>query len=205
MDALPDTNLGLRERKKLRTRAAIQRHAMRLFLEKGFDRTTIEEIAEAADISPSTFFNYFEGKEAVVFEDELDPLILEAFDAQPPTTPPIHALRTAMRTVFSRLTPDQEQLMQQRMRLLASTPELRSAMMNQFAELVDQIGDILASRAGRPANDFALHNIAGAVLGVLMSVMVAVGEKPSRDMVELADSALAHLEAGLPVDWPAPE
>lgn len=205
MDGLPDTSLGLRERKKQRTRAAIQKEAMRLFLRKGFDETTIEEIAEAAEISPSTFFNYFAGKEAVVFEDELDPLILAAFDAQPADTPPIHALRTAMRTVFSRLTPDQEQLMQQRIQLLATTPELRSAMMNQFAELVDQIGDILASRAGRRPNDFALHNIAGAVLGVLMSVMIAMAEKPARDMIQLADSALAHLEAGLPLDWPSPE
>lgn len=205
MDTLPEASPGLRERKKQRTRAAIQKEALRLFLAKGFDDTTIEDIAEAVEVSPSTFFNYFPSKEAVVFEDELDPLILAAFEAQPAETPPIHALRTAMRTVFSRLTREQEQVMRQRMELLASTPGLRSAMLDQFAELVDQIGDVLASRAGRRPNDFALHNIAGAVLGVLMSVMIALAETPSRDMVQLADSALAHLEAGLPLDWPPPE
>ncbi len=205
MAALPEPRAGLRERKKQRTRAAIQKEALRLFLKEGFAATTIEDIAEAAEISPSTFFNYFPSKEAVVFEDELDPLILAASDAQPQDAHPVHALRAAMRTVFSQLSPEQERLMRQRVQLMATTPELRAAMLTQFSDLTDQIGDVLASRVGRNRNDFALHNVAGAVLGVLMSVIIAMAEKPSRDMVGLADSALAHLEAGLPLDWPSPE
>lgn len=192
---------GLRERKKLRTRASIQKEAMRLFLEKGYEETTIEDIAEAVDISPSTFFNYFPSKEAVVFQDDLDPLILEAFDAQPSTVNPIRRLRNAMRAVFENLTPDQERLVRERTQLFLSTPELRGAMLSQFADLVNQIAELLATRVGRETSDFAVRNMAGAVLGVLLASMLMITEDPKADMVKLADSALEHLEAGLPLDW----
>ena len=192
---------GLRERKKLRTKAAIQKEALRLFLDKGFEETTIEDIAEAVEISPSTFFNYFPSKEEVVFQDELDPLILQAFDAQPANLNPIRKLRNAMRVVFSQLTPEQETLMRERTQLLLSTPELRGAMLSQFADLVDQIAGLLASRVDRKADDFAIHNMAGAVLGVLMSAVNTVANDPSVDILKITDRALAHLEAGLPLDW----
>ena len=192
---------GLRERKKLRTRTSIQKEAMRLFLEKGYEETTIEDIAEAVEISPSTFFNYFPSKEAVVFQDELDPLILEAFDAQPSTVNPIRRLRNAMRAVFQNLTPDQERLVRERTQLFLNTPELRGAMLSQFADLVNQITELLATRVGKKTTDFAVRNIAGAVLGVLLASMLVVTEDPKADMLKLSDSALAHLEAGLPLDW----
>ncbi|HET9781550.1 MAG TPA: TetR family transcriptional regulator [Candidatus Dormibacteraeota bacterium] len=192
---------GLRERKKLRTRAAIQKEAMRLFLEKGFEETTIEEIAEAVEISPSTFFNYFPSKEAVVFQDDLDPLIIAAFDAQPADVNPIRRLRVAMRTVFSQLTPEQETLIRERTQLFMATPELRGAMLSQFADLVEQVTELLAQRAGSGTSDFAVRNMAGAVLGVLLASMLTIARDPKTDMVEIADSALEHLEAGLPLDW----
>jgi len=193
---------GLRERKKLKTRTMIQKEAMRLFLDKGFDETTIEDIAEAVEISPSTFFNYFPSKEDVVFEDELDPLILTAFDALPSDMHPISRLRKAMQAVFTRLTPEQGIVMRERMQLLATTPELRGAMMSQFAGLVDQIAHLLGPRVGRTRDDFAVHNIAGAVLGVMLAAMLEIIDNPKADLLKVTDDALAHLEAGLPLDWP---
>jgi len=121
---------GLRERKKLKTRAAIQKEALRLFAEKGYEETTIEEIAAAVEISPSTFFNYFPSKEAVVFQDDLDPLIFAAFNAQPADVGPITALRNAMRTVFSGIPPDVRAMMQTRTALVLASPELRAATLN---------------------------------------------------------------------------
>jgi len=190
---------GLRERKKLRTRSAIQKEAIRLFLEKGYSETTIEDIAEAVEISPSTFFNYFPSKEAVVFQDDLDPLILDALHNQPPDVPPITALRKAMVQVFAKLPPEANALVRQRAELVMSTPELRAATLNQFADLVDQVAVPLAQRLGRSTNDFAVRNMAGAILGVLIASYFATVHDPKTDFVELIDRSLAHLEAGLPL------
>ena len=195
----PEVAIGLRERKKLRTRALIQKEAIRLFLERGFEATTIEEIAEAAEISPSTFFNYFPTKEEVVFQDELDPLILAAFNAQPEGTHPIRALRDSMKTVFGQLTAEQDNVMRQRISLMSSTPALRSAMLTQFADLVDQIAELIAGRVGREPTDFAIRNLAGALLGVMMSALLIASSDPKADMIDVADRAMAHLEAGLPL------
>src|SRR5438552_2847567 len=195
----PEVAIGLRERKKLRTRALIQKEAIRLFLERGFEATTIEEIAEAAEISPSTFFNYFPTKEEVVFQDELDPLILAAFNAPPEGTHPIRALRDSMKTVFGQLTAEQDNVMRQRISLMSSTPALRSAMLTQFADLVDQIAELIAGRVGREPTDFAIRNLAGALLGVMMSALLIAASDPKADMIDVADRAMAHLEAGLPL------
>ena len=192
-------SIGLRERKKLKTRAAIQKEALRLFLEKGYEATTIEDIAEAVEISPSTFFNYFPSKEAVVFQDDLDPVIFAAFNAQPADVSPITALRNALRTVFSELPPDERATMQTRTALVLSSPELRAATLNQFAELVNQFADLLGHRVGRSSTDFAVRNMAGALLGVMMAAYFAAAADPGADLMDVIDKSMAHLEAGLPL------
>ena len=202
MDALPETRLGRRERKKLRTRALIQREALRLFLEKGFEATTIEEIAEAADIAPSTFFNYFPTKEDVVLQDDLDPVLLEAIHVEPAGLGPIAVLRNAIHHVFSQLTPEQNAIFRRRLALMASNPTLRAAFLNQSANQLDEIVAVVAGRAGRSSADFAVRNLAGALLGVMMATFLAAVKDPDVDVLGLADQALAHLEAGLPLDWP---
>jgi AcrR family transcriptional regulator len=199
LNPLPEVTLGLRERKKLKTRTAIQREALRLFQERGFQATTIDEIAEAVEISPSTFFNYFATKEDVVMQDDLDPLIMAAVNAQPPELGPITALRNAMTSVFSELPPELDTLMRQRMTLIAADSELRAAMLNQFAGLVDAVAQVLAVRAGRSSADFALRNLAGALMGVFMSAVLTAADDPQTDLVRLIDQAMAHLEAGLPL------
>ena len=72
---------SLRERKKARTRASLREHALRLFREQGYQATTVEQIAAAAEVSPSTFFRYFPTKEDLVLQDDMDTRLLDAFAA----------------------------------------------------------------------------------------------------------------------------
>ena len=92
----PAPVLGLRERKKVKTRAAIREHALRLFREQGYAETTVDQIADAAEVSPSTFFRYFPTKEDVVLDDEFDPMLAAAFRSQPPELTPIQAVRASL-------------------------------------------------------------------------------------------------------------
>ncbi len=197
---MPEQPLGLRERKKLRTRAAIQREAMRLFLEKGFDATTVDEIAAAADISPSTFFNYFPTKEDVVLTDDLDPLILDAFNRQAAGLSPVAAMRRAMSEVFSAIPPEEAEVVRERVALMAREEGLRAAMLSQFASLIQEIAELIAQRDGRDPGDFRVRNLAGAVMGVMMASILAAADDPKADFLGLAERGLDHLEAGLPLD-----
>jgi AcrR family transcriptional regulator len=196
---LPESALGLRERKKLKTRAALQKEAMRLFLKQGFAETTIEQIAGAAEVSPSTFFNYFASKEDLILQDDLDPVIIAAFNAQPPELGPVAALRAAMNSTFSAISAEEMAMVQQRTALVQRDPDVRAAMLSQFAGMVEQIAEVLAPRTGRSSTDFAVRNLAGAVIGVLMSSVLAAASEPEADLTKLADAAMAHLEAGLPL------
>jgi AcrR family transcriptional regulator len=110
---------GLRERKKARTRAAIRDHAMRLFEEQGYAATTVDQIAEAADVSQSTFFRYFPTKEDVVLADDYDPLMVAAMRALPPEVGPIEAIRLSIREVFGKSSPEDWEREQQRQRIFS--------------------------------------------------------------------------------------
>jgi AcrR family transcriptional regulator len=205
LDTLSDSNIGLRERKKIRTRALIQEEALRLFLEKGFEATTVEEIAKAVEISPGTFFNYFPTKEDVVFQDDLDPVLLEAMKVEPAGLGPVAALREAIHKVYSRLTPEQDIIFRRRLGLIFANSTLRAAFLNQSADQLDQIVALVARHAGRSSKDFTVRNLAGALLGVMIATFFSAAKDPDVDLLGLADQALAHLEAGLPLNWPLRE
>ena len=193
---------GLRERKKARTRAAIQEHALRLFREQGYDETTVEQIADAAEVSPSTFFRYFPTKEDVVMYDALDPVLIAAFRAQPPELSPIGAMRRAFHAVWDALPPEQLAAQHDRGQLVFSIPALRGAYMDDMIRTAREMAAILAERVGRDPGDFAVRTFTGALIGALLAAMLPAMEKSSAsaaDYGELIDAALAHLEAGLPL------
>lgn len=197
--------LGLRARKKARTRAAIRSEAIRMFTEHGYAATTIEQIAEAADVSPSTFFRYFPTKEAVVITDEWDPLIIEGFRRQPAEIPPIRAFRHAIKeALLAPRTEEDERQEQRRQALLRGVPELRSAMLEQYLDGVRLFTELIAERLDRSADDVRVRTLAGALVGVAMSVSLdgwdggwqGVGLEA---MVGRFDEAMELLELGLPL------
>jgi AcrR family transcriptional regulator len=181
---------GLRERKKARTRAAIQEHALRLFQAQGYAETTIEQIADAADVSQSTFFRYFPAKEDVVLHDELDPRLIESLLAQPPELDPITAVRAAMRDVYSELTPEQLAGETERQRLAREVPELRARALDQYVSGLGLLTEAFAKRLGRPADSVAIRTLAGAVIGAGLAAILA-------DDTDRIDDYFAQLAEGL--------
>jgi len=191
--------VGLRERKKARTRSAIRRHAMRLFQKQGYQATTVEQIAEAAEVSPSTFFRYFPTKEDVIITDDYDPLIVAAFKSQPAELHPVAALRGAMRSVFAEFTAERMAQERERQALILSVPELRAGALDGLATTVQLLAEAVAERVGRRPDELAVRALAGAVIGVGLAAMLAAAEDPTADLFALLDGAMAHLEAGLPL------
>jgi AcrR family transcriptional regulator len=189
--------LGLRERKKAKTRAAIQACALRLFRERGYDHTTVGQIAAAAEVSESTFFRYFPTKAEVVLWDEFDPLIAREFRNQPGELSPIGALRGAFRAAFSQLSPKQLDEQREQTQLIMTVDELRAAMLDQLAQAMGLLADLAAERSGRRTNDIKVRTFAGAVVGAAMAVAFAIADDPTADFATLLDDALAQLEAGL--------
>jgi AcrR family transcriptional regulator len=162
---------GLRERKKAKTRAAIREAAMSLFEERGYDSTTVEQIAEAAEVSPSTFFRYFPTKEDVVLDDDWDAPMAAAVRSQPPEVPPAEALVAGMRAVVGTATPADWAAERRRQRLFYEVPELRARYLQQLTAAIDLFAGVLAERAGKSEPDLESRAIAGAFIGVAMAIM----------------------------------
>jgi AcrR family transcriptional regulator len=199
---------GLRERKKARTRASLREHALRLFREQGYQATTVEQIAAAAELSPSTFFRYFPTKEDVVLQDDMDTRIVEAFARQPRDLSPVAAFRAAMRESWASFTPDEWVQFREGAKLARDVPEVRVRSLNEYARLINVIGRAIADREGRPADDLRVRVLAGAIIGSMMAVFMPEhldeGASPDPDSVGpeslvLVDEALALLEEGLPL------
>ncbi|NYE72294.1 acyl-CoA-like ligand-binding transcription factor [Microlunatus parietis] len=187
---------GLRERKKQRTRTAIQQHALRLYREQGYGSTTTEQIAAAAEVSPSTFFRYFPTKTDTVLYDRLDPLAVDAILAQPADVPPLRAVRNALREVLEALSPEELALEASRWRLVSEVPELRAAASAQIETTLPVFAEVIGRRVGRPADDEAVVAWTGAVVGTIIASLFAAFDRGDRDLIGSVHRGLAHLEAG---------
>ncbi|MGH3531639.1 MAG: TetR family transcriptional regulator [Mycobacterium sp.] len=189
-----DHSLGLRERKKIKTRQTIRREALRLIEENGYAATTVEQIAEAAEVSPSTFFRYFPSKESVLLADDLDPAIMDALAAQPPDVPPSQAIRRAYEVIMANMSEDQREFENTRQRLIFSIPELKAAMYDEYYRTVTMIAEAIGRRIGRDADDFELRVFAGALTGAMMAAY-----NPGPGAADTVYRALDFVDAGMPL------
>ena len=198
--ARPD---GLRERKKARTRASLREHALRLFREQGYQATTVEQIAAAAEVSPSTFFRYFPTKEDLVLQDDMDTRLMAAFEQQPPGLGPIAAVRAAVRQMLDSYTGADLEIIRESTRLSMTVPEIRARALDEFARAIGAMTETVGKRAGRPTDDLAVRTVAGAIMGVVMSITMPWDGWSEghgfEDAFGRIDEALALLEAGLPL------
>jgi AcrR family transcriptional regulator len=190
--------VGLRERKKLKTRSAIRREAYRLFREQGYDATTVDQIAAAADVSPSTFFRYFPSKEDVVLNDEYDPIMARALVEAPDDASLVTVVRTGILGVFREILRHDRAELETRLALIRTVPALRRRTYEQQMESWQVFATAFAERTGRPANDFELR-VASASINAAMSEALAMWAEGGflADPVDLLDRALSHLATGL--------
>lgn len=164
---------------------------------QGYDATTVQQIIDEVEVSESTFFRYFRTKADVVLTDDFDPIIVAAFQRQPPELGPIQALRHAFNEAFGQLTPEDVAEQSERMQLILSVPELRASMLDQFGQAMRLLALVLAERTGRSADDLQVMTLAGAVVGVAMAVMFTMIGDPAANLAAVLDAAMGHLESGL--------
>jgi len=182
--------LGLRERKKIKTRASIQQNAIRLFLEQGYHETTVEQIADAADVSPSTFFRYFQTKEALVLEDDFDPMLVELYRSQPQDIHPLQAFLNVIKEGKARISAEARQEIRTRMEIAAKVPELQAALMGQMNNTLDLIAGLVAEKLKKGQGDLAVLAIAGAMVGIVMGANVYFLRQPDVDFIDAIESAV---------------
>ncbi|GAA4232348.1 TetR family transcriptional regulator [Actinomadura meridiana] len=193
--------LPLRERKKRRTRMALQNQALRLFSEQGYEATTMEQIAAAAEVSASTAFRYFPTKEDLVIQDEYDPFMLELFRAQPPELSPIEALRSMFGEALPHLYERDRAQLTARIQLMATVPSIKSRFFNAMrGNTLAVIDQVIAERVGRDPKDPEVECFAWAVTGSLYAAMFSWLESDGElELPELVDRNLKFLAAGCPL------
>ncbi|UXY27329.1 TetR family transcriptional regulator [Streptomyces sp. HUAS TT20] len=167
----------LRERKKQRTRDALLRSALELFTTRGYEETTVDEIAEAVDVSQRTFFRYFASKEDVAF---FVPRLAEshyvaALRERPPHEAPLEALRRAVLESWDTIEEAVEQVVPVELhmrayRMIEATPALLAAHLRRSAELEEQIARIIAEREGLDVDADPRPRLVVAVFGAVIRV-----------------------------------
>lgn len=190
---------GLRERKKERTRQQFLTAAAELFLERGFDDVTIEQIAARADVSPRTFFRYFRGKDDLVLaelEQRLDQL-LTLLRARPAAEPAFDALAAALLGLAAEMTGHREQARRLHA-LMRQSPGLLAANMLALQAWETTLVGELATRADLPPDDLRARVWTGAALTALrVASDVWLEGDAEGPLGPLLDDALGALRRGV--------
>ncbi|MGW5095060.1 TetR/AcrR family transcriptional regulator [Streptomyces nodosus] len=193
--------LGLRERKKIKTRTAIRKATYRLVQEQGYDATTVEQIAEAAEVSPSTVFRYFPTKEDIVVTDEYDPVLEEELRDRPADEELPASLRYVMRQAIERSLSGEYETREEmalRARLMVEVPAVRSRMIESMSVTGRMMCRVVAERTGRDPGELEVRVYCMGIVGALMEASRYWAEHGQQgDMAAYVDRTLAVLEHGL--------
>lgn len=190
--------LGLRERKKLAAMRRIQEVAVDLFDERGFEAVTIEQIADAAEVSPSSVYRYFGTKEQLVLWDELDVRLFDSVEAELASHPPVEAMRRALSGAMTQLFDRDDDLAKRKTRYALEEPALRPALLEQTDEFTQRVAEALARASGQAADELEPQVIAATLIGAMMTAARHWHTHGYRTpIVEELERALAVVERGL--------
>jgi TetR/AcrR family transcriptional regulator, regulator of mycofactocin system len=195
------TKLGLRERKKQQTRDTIASAALRLFAERGYDETTLADIAAAANVAPRTIFGYFESKEDILLCEENGFLseLKRRLDNRPAGTTTVDAIREFLASIEH---PDEEAKL--RKQVIAANPELQVKMRGRHAQLEPMLAESIAKDLGSEPGDIRPLLIAASMATAFTSVSDRIfaaeaSGQPlgSEEGMAILDQVLEFLRGGL--------
>ncbi|MER6302644.1 TetR family transcriptional regulator [Kitasatospora sp. NPDC001539] len=197
VQALLEAPLSLRERKKLKTRQALRREAYRLFAEQGYQNTTVEQIAAAAEVSPSTFFRYFAAKEDLVLTDEYDPAMISALLSRPADEPFLTSCREALTGLIRALLQHERQELLTRVRLVTEVPALRAGLDRAGNNPRELYLSVLTRRAGIEEPTYEMRVTAAAIGAATIEAVLQWAKTDGReDIADLVDHTFALLGSG---------
>lgn len=192
---------GRWDRKKRQTRNALIDAALRLVAERGIDGVTVEDISNAADVSPRTFFNYFSSKEeALTWHDpQIDQRVLQRLGASPADMDTLTALRAALAPEIAAVEAQREQWFL-RMAVLERTPSLLPRLLVSGVTSGRLLAEALAARLGVDINAHVYPRLVAAVADAAVRSAVEVwgATGGARPLTELAEEALDLAARGLP-------
>lgn len=180
----------LRERKKERTREAIQREALRLIADQGYEATTCEQIAASAGVAPATLFRYFATKEDIVLRDVYDPMIAAAVRARPAAEEPLIAVRRGFAATLAQVCRADLEVVRRRTALILAVPALRARSREQQESLQVHLAVVLAERTGRSVDELGVQ-VAAAACTAAVVVAVQRWAHDGGDLPSHVDAALA--------------
>jgi AcrR family transcriptional regulator len=157
---------GLRERKRAETHARIQDAGMKLFFDKGFEATTLDEVAEAADVSRRTLLNYFGSKEEIVFSAKagFPQMVADAVTARPADEPLLDMVENAMLDLANQPRSEESKALAV---LIHGTPSLRAGDQAKYEQVERLLAVTLAERKGLAPDDVACRVVAATAVSIM--------------------------------------
>lgn len=198
-------SVSLRELKKNRLRQAVEREALRLFVERGYEETTVEQIAEAAEISTTTFYRYYSGKEEVLVVGESGPQPMrDVLARRPEGESLLEALRATMREALEPVRTTGRQAALQRLALVHRIPEIRARMERERTDQLPAFAAMLGERMGTGPQSYR-SRLAAAVIsaGLGEAVRYWVDHDGRPELLDLIDELLDDVAPLLRASPPA--